>query len=271
MSLIAQICSDRLVVPTVNSSRQNVGRGFQRRQGPLCCVCVVKHQSRDAIGRDNLGLDRQLSRDHLSKRNQIVGKKGSTSQYQRGTAHQHVHPRQLLGDGTAQDSEHFFHSPDYELFLTAFATFSNSELNVRLAFWAAVKLISKRTLLLSKTNWIMPPRCKNSGISLTVRTPALSMAISVSFRRFSSDELMNRMRQSTASNGLVIRLATTCLPSMVSPDKASSRIRPNGSWPSTQIRKESLLSDATLAGHSTNRPKLYRYAALTSYSAGFDC
>src|SRR5260370_37213841 len=26
-----------------------------------------------------------------------------------------------------------------------------------------------------------------------------------------------------------------------------------------------------LAGHSTNLPKLYRYAAFTSYSVGFDC
>src|SRR5260370_17170390 len=81
---------------------------------------------------------------------------------------------------------------------------------------------------------------------------------------------MNRMRQLTASCGFVMRLTTTFLPLMLSPAMVALKVEPKGSSPSTQMLKKSLAA-VTLAGHSTNLPKLYRYAALTSYSVGLDC
>src|SRR5437868_7613218 len=109
----------------------------------------------------------------------------------------------------------------------------------------------------------MPPRREKSGISLTVNTSDLSSVVSVPDNCLSSDELMNTMRQSNASAGLVIRLVTRCFPFMLASDRARSKIAPKGSCPRTQIGKESLLSEAILGGHPTNRPKLYKYAAFT--------
>jgi len=86
-------------------------------------------------------------------------------------------------------------------FLRLRATLSNSELKTSLALSAVAKLISKRILSPSTTNWIIAsPR--EAGISLTVRTPAWSIAARISFKWFSSVELTNRIRQSGASCGL---------------------------------------------------------------------
>src|SRR6476661_3246823 len=116
----------------------------------------------------------------------------------------------------------------------------------------------------------MPPSRENSGMSLTVRTLALETAVKISLTRLSSDELMNRIRQLTASRVFEIRLITTFLPFMLSWAIVVSTAAPNGSCPSTQMGKELSPEDVTFSGHSTNLPSLYKYAALTSYSVGFE-
>src|SRR5882724_10642023 len=151
------------------------------------------------------------------------------------------------------------------------ATFNSCELRVRPARSAHVRLTSKRTLFESTTNWTMPPSRENSGMSLTVRTLVLESAVKISLTRLSSDELMNRMRQVTASRVFEIRLITTFLPFMFSRAIVVSKLAPNGSCPNTQMGKESSPEDVKLSGHSTNLPSLYRYAALTSYSVGVEC
>src|SRR5580692_9805860 len=150
-------------------------------------------------------------------------------------------------------------SPDPAFLLTVVATLSNSELRLSLAFSALARLISKRTRLPSRTNSIMPPRFEKPGMSLTVRTLASSIAARISFKCFSSVELMNRMRQPAASCGFAIRLITTGLLSSVSPARVESRVMPKGSAPSTQAAKDWLLSAEALEGHFTNLPKLSRY------------
>jgi hypothetical protein len=105
-------------------------------------------------------------------------------------------------------------------------------------------------------NPIMPPRWEKPGISLTVKTLVFSSAVNTSFRWFSSEELINTMRQSSASWGFEIRLAMTLLPPIVALDSVASKVCPNGSMPSTQISNDPPLSEALASGHSTNLPKL---------------
>ena len=152
--------------------------------------------------------------------------------------------------------EHGSQSPDRELLLTAAATLRSSELRTSRALSALARLISKRTLSPSRTNWIMPPRRVKPGMSLTVRTPLSSRTVKISFKCFSSVELMYRIRHSPASCGFEIRRSTTGLPSRASPARVESRIVPKGSWPSTQTGNESPLPAGTVPGHLTNLPKL---------------
>jgi len=133
---------------------------------------------------------------------------------------------------------------------------SSSELNVSPACSAGAKFTSKRTLFPSRTNSTMPPCRENCGRSLTVRTLLRSRAESICFSRAASEELINKMRQFTASSGLETWVVTTFVPLMVSPLTVALRDGPNGSCPSTQITKCSFFVSAAASGQRTNFPKL---------------
>src|ERR1051326_2414606 len=112
----------------------------------------------------------------------------------------------------------------------------------------------------------MPPRLENSSVSPTVSTLLPSRNARMSFRRDSSDRLMNKMWQ-TAASRTVRQCRTTILRSRtVSFATISSKLFPNGSSPSTPITNGAFSSEKASAGHSTNCAKLNRNAAFRSYS-----
>src|SRR5580693_1877663 len=154
------------------------------------------------------------------------------------------------------DFGHSGQSPGEEFLLTVVATLSSSELKVRPACCTAARLTSKRTFFPSRTNWIMPPRWENCGMSLTVKTACLLRVLMVVLSRASSAELRKRIWQLPDSCGVEIRLAVTLFPAIVSPARVASRTGPNGSCPRTQTVNESFWANATFAGHSTKCPKL---------------
>src|ERR1700726_58577 len=214
---------------------------------------IVKQQRRGGIVSDDLSLDRDVADQGVTKAVQVVSTEAATGQQQGRRTHQHIHPGEFLRDRIVLDVEHVCQSLSL---LTAVATLSSSELSVRPACWAAVRLTSKRTFFPSRTNWIMPPRLTNCDISLTVKTAFLSRSTIILLSRLSSVRLRKRIWQSPDSSALEIRLATTVLPPIVSPASVASRLGPKGSCPRTQTVKEPPWAAATFPGHSINRPKL---------------
>ena len=71
-----------------------------------------------------------------------------------------------------------------------------------------------------------------------------------------SDELMNRIRQSSISCGFAIRFAATPFPLIVAPVTAESRTGPKDLRPARKFQKARPLLDAPLSGHATICPKL---------------
>src|SRR5260370_10954560 len=124
------------------------------------------------MGTDERRLGGKVRENGLREGDHVKGNKRGTCQHQGHATDQHVHPCEFPGDGMVLSLEHVGQSPDRAFLLTAAATLSNSELRTSLALSVLAKLISKRTLSPSTTNWIMPPRRENPGISLTGRTPA---------------------------------------------------------------------------------------------------
>src|SRR5260370_9087640 len=104
---------------------------------------------------------------------------------------------------------------DEEFLLSVVATLSSSELKVRQACCTAARLTSKRTLLPSRTNWIIPPRWENCGMSLTVKTACLFRVLMVVLSRASSAELRKRICQLPDSFGVQIPLPPTPFPALV--------------------------------------------------------
>src|SRR5438876_11726635 len=156
----------------VDQCGQDIGRNLERQQSIFRGLRVVEEQCGNGIGTDDLSLRGKIPQHGLPEGDHVKGNKRGTCQQQCHAADQHVHPCEFPGDGMVLSLEHIGQSPDRAFLLTAAATLSNSELKTRLALSAVAKLISKRTLSHSMTNWIMPPRRENPGISLTVRTPA---------------------------------------------------------------------------------------------------
>src|SRR5260370_88978 len=151
---------------------QDIRRSLERQQSIFRGLWVVEEQCGNGIGTDDLSLRGKIPQHGLPESDHVKGNKRGTSQQQCRAADQHVHPCEFPGDGLFLSLEHVGQSPDRVFLLTAAATLSNSELRTSLALSALAKLISKRTLSPSATNWIMPPRRENPGMSLTVRTPA---------------------------------------------------------------------------------------------------
>ena len=160
------------------------------------------------------------------------------------------------------DSGHVCQSPDEEFLLTVVATLSSSELKVRPACCTAARLTSKRTFFPSRTNWIMPPRWENCGMSLTVKTACLFRVLMVVLSGLSSAELRNRIWQLADSCGVEIRLAATLFPAIVSPASVASRAGPKGSWPRTQTVNESFLADCDVRRPFDEAAKVVKIGSL---------
>src|SRR2546427_5882095 len=179
---VARVRGKGPAIRQVHLSGQNIGRSLKGQQSILRRLRVVEEQCGNGIGTDDLGLRGKIPQHGLPESDQVKGNKRGTCQQQCSAADQHVHPCEFPGDGVFLSIEHVGQSPDRVFLLTAAATLSNSELKTSLALSAVAKLISKRILSPSTTNWIMPPRRENPGMSLTVRTPAWSIAARISFK-----------------------------------------------------------------------------------------
>src|SRR5713101_3710223 len=169
---VARVGGKGPAIRQVDLSGQDIGRSLEGQQSILRGLRVVEEQCGNGIGTDDLSLRGKIAQHGLPESDHVKGNKRGTGQQQRCAADQHVHPCEFPGDGMFLSIEHVGQSPDRAFLLTAAATLSNSELRTSLALSVLAKLISKRTLSPSATNWIMPPRREKLGISLTVRTPA---------------------------------------------------------------------------------------------------
>lgn len=112
---------------------------------------------------------------------------------------------------------------------------------------------------------MMPPRAANRSMSPTVRMFLACAARRIAGRRSLAEEETNSIRQLFSESRLLTLWTTIGLPMAVlfsSTDRAS----PKGSSPITAITKGAPASREEASLQVTNFVKLYRNAALTSYS-----
>jgi hypothetical protein len=102
---------------------------------------------------------------------------------------------------------------------------------------------------------IMPPCSAKSGTSLTVRMSKLRVSLRIAPSRFLSDEAINKTPHEFASSTSDSLRTMMVLPPIFSPATVESRTVPKGSFPRTQISRESRVATRSVC-RVTNFPKL---------------
>src|SRR5581483_10230742 len=157
------------------------------------------------VGADDLRLGAEIVDEALAEREHVIGEERQHGQKQHGAADEQIHARDSAGDGLGAVQRCHWAPPCIIFPLTLSATLSSSELMPRCARVTASRLTENRTRFSTSWNWIMPPRLRKSGMSLTVSVGLVATAWRSSSTCACSVASMNRIAQPDSSAGCIRR------------------------------------------------------------------